>query len=283
MQTILVPVDFSKPSENALKIATKLFRDDTFNIIILHVIEIADPLMGKEQYYVEDQKMLFFMKLAQQKFAAFLDQDYLEGLEITEMIEVGSTLHGINKTIEKYAVDLIVMGSKGSSGLEEVLIGSNTEKVVRNSEVPVLVIKNDLQKLDVRKVIFASDFALENLIAYRKAKKITNDLNAELKLIYVNTPGDTFKSSDEIQKQIREFLKNTETPFLQANVHVHNDYSVEQGVLNAAYAHSADLIAMPTHGRTGLAHLFSGSIAEDVSNHSNIPVITFKIRDDGTP
>lgn len=277
MKTILVPVDFSKPSENALQVAANLAKRNQAQIIVLHVMEIAEPLMGTGQYYVEDQKMLFFMKLGQKKFSEFLDRPFLKGLKVTDSIEIGSTAMGISRTVEKNQVDLIVMGSKGSSGLEEVLIGSNTEKVVRSSEVPVLVIKNEMKNFDIQRMVFASDFGLKNLSAYHKAKKFALDFNAELKLLYINTPGDKFKSTSEIRETMRAFLNNTEIPYSPENIQVFNDYSVDKGVLNAASYMGADLIAMPTHGRKGLAHFFAGSIAEDVTNHSQIPVITFKI------
>ncbi len=277
MKTILVPVDFSKPSENALQVAAKLAKINRAEIIVLQVMEIAEPLMGTGQYYVEDQKMLFFMKLGQKKFREFLNKDFLKDSKITDKIEIGSTATGIAKIVEMDAVDLIVMGSKGSSGLEEVLIGSNTEKVVRNSEIPVLVIKNEMKDFDIRRVVFASDFGLKNLPAYRKAKAFATDFNAELKLLYINTPGDKFKSTQEIRETMRGFLNNTEIPYSPDNIQVYNDYSIDKGVLNAADYMDADLIAMPTRGRKGLSHFFAGSIAEDVTNHSEIPVITFKI------
>ena len=277
MKTILVPVDFSTPSENALRVATNLAKRNHAKIIVLHVMEIAEPLMGTGQYYVDDQKVLFFMKLGQKKFREFLDKDFLKNVTIADQIEIGSTADGIARMADKNNADLIVMGSKGSSGLEEVLIGSNTEKVVRNSKIPVLVIKNEMKDFDIRRMVFASDFGLENLTAYRKAKTFAMNFNSELKLLYINTPGDKFKSTNEIREKMRGFLNNTEIPYSPENIQVFNDYSVDKGVLNAANYLSADLIAMPTHGRKGLAHFFSGSIAEDVTNHSQIPVITFKI------
>nr|AWJ66201.1 putative universal stress protein [uncultured bacterium] len=60
-------------------------------------------------------------------------------------------------------------------------------------------------------------------------------------------------------------------------VDIHNDYSVERGILNYSETSGADIIGIPTHGRKGLSHFFMGSIGEDVANHSKIPVVTFKI------
>ena len=61
------------------------------------------------------------------------------------------------------------------------------------------------------------------------------------------------------------------------SVHYINDYTIEKGILNFANAQGADLIAVATHGRTGLSHFFEGSISEDIANHSALPVMTFKI------
>lgn len=281
MHTILVPIDFSKPSENALKVAAHLAGRTKSHIIILHVIEVTEPLMGTEQYNVDDGNMIFFMQLARRKFTEFLDQNYLEGIQITDLVEVGTPGKGIKHTVEKHGVDLIVMGANGSNDNEKKAIGSNTEKVIRNSDLPILIIKNELVRPNIKKIVFASDFGLEQLPAYQKAKIFARDFYTELQLIYVNTPGENFKSSQEINLKMHDFVTDLDTPYSSENAVVHNDYTVEEGVLNAAHVHSADLIVMPTHGRKGLAHFFSGSIAEDVTNHSNIPVLTFRIIGEG--
>ena len=61
------------------------------------------------------------------------------------------------------------------------------------------------------------------------------------------------------------------------DVHYVSDYTIEDGVLNFALKMGADIIAIPTHGRKGLAHFFEGSVGEDIVNHATLPVITFKI------
>jgi nucleotide-binding universal stress UspA family protein len=109
---------------------------------ILHVVELAESLFGAEQFNVNDEQIIFFMKLAKKRFDKFLDKDYLKDIQINEHVEPGSTVYAIKEIVSSKAIDMIVMGSNGSSGLEEIVIGSNTEKVVRYSDVPVLVVKN---------------------------------------------------------------------------------------------------------------------------------------------
>lgn len=278
MKNILVPVDFSQPSENALRVAAKLAKKNNAKIITLHVVELAESLFGTEQFNVDNEEIIFFMKLAKQKFEEFLNKDFLKGLEVEHDIEVGSTTFAINEVVEKNNIDLIVMGSQGVSGLEEVMIGSNTEKVVRHSEIPVLVVKNDIKDFDFKKVLFATNFDLKNVGAYNKAKEFADSFGAQMKLVYINLPGNQFYSSSEIKDHMRKFLNEVEVPLNNENVKIYNDYSIQEGVLNASRFEKFDLIAMPTHGRKGLSHFFNGSIGEDVVNHSDLPVITFKIK-----
>lgn len=277
MKNILVPVDFSQSSENALRVAAKLAKKNNAKILSLHVVELAESLFGTGQFNVDNEEIVFFMKLAKKKFQEFLDKDFLKGVDIDHDIEVGSTTFAINDIVEKNNIDLIVMGSQGVSGLEEVMIGSNTEKVVRHSEIPVLVVKKDIKDFDFKKVLFATNFDLKNVKDYNKAKEFADSFGAQMKLVYINMPGNQFYSSSEIKDHMRKFLNEVEIPLNNENVKIYNDYSIQEGVLNASRFEKFDLIAMPTHGRKGLSHFFNGSIGEDVVNHSDIPVITFKI------
>jgi nucleotide-binding universal stress UspA family protein len=277
MKKILVPVDFSIPSENALKVAAKLAIKNKAELHILHVIELAESLFGTEQFNVNDEQILFFMKMANKKFIEFLDKDYLKDITTVEHVEPGSTSRIISEVVEKNDIDMVVIGSSGASGLEEIVIGSNTEKVVRFSKVPVMVIKNELKDINIKNAVFASNFELENMEAYQTAKAFVDSFKAKMQLLYVNLPGNQFYSTTEIQEHMRTFLNKMEVPLTRDNIEIYNDYSLEQGVLNGARSLKADLIIIPTHGRKGISHFFNGSVGEDVVNHSELPVLTLKI------
>jgi nucleotide-binding universal stress UspA family protein len=277
MKKILVPVDFSKPSENALKVAAELAQKNNSELHILHVIELAESLFGAEQFTVNDEQIIFFMKLAKQRFDKFLEKDYLKGITTIDHVEPGSMSLAVKETVETNGIDMIVMGSSGVSGIEEIVIGSNTEKVVRTSEVPVLVVKNEIKNISITNAVFASNFELENLEPYKKAKVFADSFNAKMHMLYVNLPGNQFNSTLEIHEQMRVFLNKVQVPLHKEFIEIFNDYTIQEGVLNGAKKLKADLIIMPTHGRKGLSHFFNGSIGEDVVNHSEIPVLTLKI------
>ena len=179
---------------------------------------------------------------------------------------------------KEFGAELIVMGSHGSSGLKEVFVGSNTEKVVRTSEIPVLVIKHKMSDFHASNIVFANNFNKESIPAFIKAKKLFDAFDAELHLVYINTPGDGFRSSQEMEDRVGEFLAEAKVTDLEAkDVAYYSAYSIEEGLFAYSNKIDADLIAIPTHGRRGLAHFFSGSISEDLVNHAKIPVLTCKV------
>jgi nucleotide-binding universal stress UspA family protein len=166
------------------------------------------------------------------------------------------------------------MGSHGASGFKEMFIGSNAEKVVRSSEVPVLIIKNEIENFKINKFVFASDFSDEIKGPFEKVVAFANAFDAELNLVMINTP-NSFKSTLVSQDIMNKFLAGFS---IKKHVtHIFNDANVEKGILNFAKSIDADLIGMCTHGRKGLSHFFNGSISEDLVNHALKPVVTFKI------
>lgn len=278
MKKILVPVDFSDYSEYAMEVAATIAREQNAEIIALHMLGLADAVVTRDSSR-EVQEAIFYMRLAEKRFKEFLDKDYLEGIKVTETVHNYTVFSEINTIAQRMDVDLIVMGSHGASGMREVFVGSNTEKVVRTSKVPVLVIKHRAENFNPQLGIFACDFKEGSLGPYRRAKRIFEMFDIKMELLYINLSGD-FKSTREIEKRILDFLTAADdgNPLETLNqVVIYNDYSVEAGIFAYSQVANADIIALPTQGRQGLAHFFSGSIGEDVVNRSNLPVMTFRI------
>lgn len=278
MKKILVPVDFSDYSEYAMEVAATIAREQNAEIIALHMLGLADAVVTRDSSR-EVQEAIFYMRLAEKRFKEFLDKDYLEGIKVTETVHNYTVFSEINTIAQRMDVDLIVMGSHGASGMREVFVGSNTEKVVRTSKVPVLVIKHRAENFNPQLGIFACDFKEGSLGPYRRAKRIFEMFDIKMELLYINLSGD-FRSTREIEKRILDFLTAADdgNPLETLNqVVIYNDYSVEAGIFAYSQVANADIIALPTQGRQGLAHFFSGSIGEDVVNRSNLPVMTFRI------
>ena len=274
MQKILVPTDFSKEAENALKTAIIAKKFDA-EIYLLHMLDLPlnliDPVQGNSQNVPE---ALYFMKLAHMHFSKIKESDYLKDISVTEAVQFNHAFKGITEFAKNNNCDLIIMGSHGSSGFQEMFAGSNTEKVVRQSEIPVLVIKEEAKDFKIEKFILATDTEIDNKKTLLKAIEFSKLFEAELHLLFVNTPNN-FTTTKQAYADLEEFLQEMNLNSIKK--HIYNDISVEKGILNFSEKIKADLIGISTHGRKGLAHFFNGSISEDLVNHARRPVITFKI------
>lgn len=273
MKRILVPTDFSEQAENALKVAVKLSKKHGGEIFVLHSMEMPLHLAtsGDKGSLPES---LFFIKLAEKRFTDLRKKPYLADIAVNEAIGHNEIYEDIEEACKRNKIDLIVMGSNGASGFKEMFVGSNTEKVVRTSKTPVLVIKNNHEQFHVTDFVFATDFSEEARGVLDKAQKFAKKLGAKMHLLFVNTPAD-FKTSAQAQRIMENLVKGMGVENYTLNIY--NDTSVEKGILNFAKHINAQLIGMGTHGRKGISHFFNGSISEDMVNHANMPVITFKI------
>lgn len=277
MKKIIVPIDFSEHSEYALKAAAKFAKKYNAEVLALHMLEMADVMLTASEGFV-DEKTVFFYKLAEQRFEAFLDKDYLKGVKLKPIIKHFKVFSEVNDVAKEHDADLIIMGSHGTSGVMELFVGSNTERVVRNSDIPVLVIKKNMLDINFKSAVFACDFSLETIKPYLNITKMMEKLKCKLHIVHVNLPTNSFKSSAEIEKMVADFFTKADGNIAKMNdVHYVCDYTVDEGVLNFSNKMGADLVVVPTHGRKGLAHFFEGSIGEDITNHSTLPVMTFKI------
>jgi nucleotide-binding universal stress UspA family protein len=275
MKNIIVPVNFSTHSENALKAAVHIAKQHQATVTIVHMISFQEANLSKEKKSEDSQ---YFIELTQKRFDKFLDKDYLKEVTVQTVVQNYKVFSELNQLAKEHRGDLIVMCSHGSSGIQNVFIGSNTKKVVRTSNIPILVIKGE-KEFTPHKGVLACDFKLESKEVFIKAMQLFKTLQIEVSLLYVNLPARSFKSTNQIYDQIAGF-SNTLTQaykFSPEEVTILSDFSVKSGVFHFAEKQQADIIGIPTYARKGLSHFLSGSIGEAMVNHSSLPVITFKI------
>ncbi len=274
MKRILVPTDFSEHAHYALEVAAQIAKKSNSELYILNLLDLPSNMKDMINGGVNIPEVMLFLKKTNDKLDELRTEDFLQGLSITTCTKIEKAFQGISTYSKENDIDLIVMGSHGTSGFQEVLIGSNTEKVVRTSEIPVLVIKTAIAVFKADNFVFASDFTQEIKKPFQKLMKFADLFKANISLVMINTP-NSFKTTINAEKIMHDFVK--EFSLEKYSLHIHNDSNVEKGVINFANKINADLIGICTHGRTGFAHFFNGSISEDLVNHAIKPVITYKI------
>lgn len=279
MKKILVPTDFSKAAQIAVNVACDVARKAEAKIILLHVIEQpgADSLQvtGEMSGDANWEEKLFTMKLIEKskaQLAKLTEELSGKGVKVIQELRLGNPYHGISSVITDHDVDLVVMGTTGRSRLEEMIIGSNTEKVIRNANCPVLTIHAKPGNTDYKNIVYATSMADDERLFARLVRNTQKIYDSTVHVVRINTPLN-FQPDHEVEKVMQDFVKKIKLENYTLNVY--NDYTEEEGIIHFAESIDADLIVMSTHGRKGFAHVLVGSIAEDVANHTRRPVLTY--------
>lgn len=275
MKTLLVPIDFSEKSEYAVRLASHIANKSECDVHLLHMVELPTGIvdMGAGSNFSIPESMMYLRKV-KEKIVKVKEKFFGEDSEVKHAIRFQNPYEGITEYGAKVGADLIVMGSKGISDFEEILIGSNTEKVVRTSKIPVIVVKREVENFKMKNIVFASNFKDESKESFAKLVDFSSEFKSKIHLLKVNTI-DKFESSSASKEKIKEFLSDFKKH--KNTINVYNDVSVVKGIMNFSKEIDADLIALSTHGRSGLSHLFNGSITKNLSKNVLRPLITFKI------
>lgn len=278
MKKILVPTDFSKQATSALKLAHQIALKTKAEIVLAHVVEVpsSSGLSLTGEVKIDDMENIFIIKMIEQsknRIRAMAEDSRFHGVKIHTDVQVGSPFVQLSSLLNAHEVDLTVMGTQGSSGLDEIFLGSNAEKMVRNAKCPVISVKTDTDLSEIRNIVFATDLKgnLDKVVS--KLLILLEVTGAKLHLLKVNTPSN-FISSRIIKKNLEEF--KTKYALKDASINIYSDVDEEDGIIYFAEENKMDMIALATRGRTGLMHLLSGSIAEDIVNHAKRPVWTFR-------
>ncbi|GAB4377022.1 MAG: universal stress protein [Salibacteraceae bacterium] len=277
MKKILVPTDFSECAENAAEVAANLARKTGARLYVLHILDI--PVYERNdsfQSYVDTAEGIFWMKLVKKRFKELFAKPFMKGVNAVEVLQFDGVYDTIASQAKEHEIDLIVMGSHGDSGIHEVFIGSNTEKVVRIAPCPVLTVKHRHENFNLKRVMFASNFFGEAKDNFTKLFNFIRLFDAHIDLVKVITP-DQFETTAYSEKLMLDFA--SEWKLKKYDIHIFNDRTVPDGILAAADKLKADAIAMETHGRTGIGRFFFGSHTETVVNHANVPVLSVRIEE----
>jgi nucleotide-binding universal stress UspA family protein len=275
MKKILIPTDFSICADEAIKVGAQIAKKNNSEIVLIHMLELPTHLNDAVSEEKSIPEIMLFKRKADEKLRSIKDRPYLAGIKITEVLRLDGAYNGINNyTKDKKDIDLIVMGSHGATGIDEIFIGSNTEKVVRHSEIPVLVIKDTFDNFNTSNIVFASDFTNEIKKPFKKVLELCKVFNSKLRLVMICTP-NSFKSTSTARKIIKEFTAEFDMP--EYTFETYNDSNIEKGIINYSNEINGDIITLCTHGRTALNHFFIGSISEDLVNHATKPILTIRI------
>lgn len=279
MKNILVPYDFSKEAAHALKLSYEIAEESGSAVTLMNVIEHPTPgsfrTMGIEDYDpMENVFIASLINKVKDGFEMLMDDPAYSDIDLNYKIVLGNAFNELTEEIDTSKADLLIMGTSGSDGLEELFVGSNAEKIVRHAKCPVITLREEVTIDDIEDIVFATDMDKTTERFIGELQKIQEFFDAQLRLVRINTPA-AFRNSRSDVEAMKKFANSK--GLNNFTIEVYNHLNEEEGIMAYAEDIDAGMIAMGTHQRTGIGHFFNHSVAEDVVNHARRPVWTFNL------
>ncbi|HEY7714010.1 MAG TPA: universal stress protein [Candidatus Binatia bacterium] len=140
VKRILAPTDFSELSKSGIRYALELARDTSADVIVYHAIDFGDEWAYRQREVTAHPDLLEHTRKKLDSFLAANFADCIDLVEVRQSVEIGTPSKSINEKATAEGVDLIVMSTHGRTGIEHMILGSVTEKIVARAPCPVLVV-----------------------------------------------------------------------------------------------------------------------------------------------
>ncbi len=275
MNRILVPTDFSEIASNALNAALQLARKCSSQLHLFTNLNLPKNwAKSLEKPQSGDPEVVKVVSRTVKKLEAIVDAH--PDVKITYSYDRGKLEKSIDHCIKQQQIDLVVMGSHGQGGLSEVFIGSNTQKVVRSIHSPVLVVKQPLEDIEFKKIVFASSFNLSEKGPFLKLKEIVAPFSPEFIFLGIKS-SYLFSVPTEITLASMGDFEALADPFPTSS-YVFKSDNIESSIREFANEIGADLIAISNHNQRPLKRMLVGSNVEALINHSQLPVLSIDYR-----
>ena len=270
---ILVPTDCSDLSAIALKPAIMIAEKFNAEILAIKVINApVDAVFNKEGELIEDEEFdtSFFKSELKNGNANILAWANKHNAKVEPLVRTGLLIDTILRVIENQNIDLVIMNSDSTSGLKKLVHGPAVERIVLNSKVPVLTVKDYFNSFE--HIALANNFRRLN-IRIGFIKKLQEAFNSKLHLVRVNTPRK-FMSENEALEGMKTFvnghnLKNVE-------YHLINGKKIDDALADFCKIHKIELMGIGSKQRKGLMSVMRGCPSKEIVNQLKMPVLTFR-------
>lgn len=273
VKKILVPAGISGDSVPAIQYASDLTERTGAMVYLFHTSILPDFYVTELDDYSSSRKeMKSAIKRIQESSMSFLQEMrkkyFPEEVKVICKITLAKNIYNeILNYADELSPDYIIMGGGEQSG--KIKIGSNTERVLRLTDIPVIVVKNTVKEFKIIKVVFASDFQEDSVRVFKQIIDFPADARISYKLLYINTKSG-FEDYETVKTRIDNFKKNFSADFSTV---IRAGKNIESSIVRYAESINSDLIAMGIKRKKGLSLYFTDRITESVISLSNIPVL----------
>ncbi len=277
LHQILIPVDFSPSGECALEYGAYLASKFNANLILLHILE------GAHKYphdWFNDTNLLtnpVSIKIKATKklneYATTIAKKY--GIHVQYIYSTGNPAQRITETVHEQNIDLIVMGTHGANGFEEFFMGSNAHKVVTLSPCPVITIREGFSPSEIKSIVLPIDESLHSRQKVNDILPLAAQCHAVIHILGL------LKGIDETDlAKLNIKLDTVEDAVKKAGVIYTREVLHTDNIALAAMKYAedihAEMLSTMTDHESHLTGMFMGAFAQQIVNHSKVPVLSIK-------
>ncbi|GAA0893719.1 universal stress protein [Fulvivirga kasyanovii] len=266
---ILVPIDFSKCSKNALKYAIHMGKRMPADLLLMHAFSIpvthgemgAASIVGTLVSGIEED--------IERDFARLVDElPELAEVKYETIIKHGSVVDAFILESSHFKPDMVVMGTKGAHGIDEVILGTNAYAVAKNSKFPVLIIPESAGYRPLKKIALASDYKDAHLGLFDPLLMINNVFGAEIHIVHISKENDISPEEAEEAKKMQRYFKD-----VPHHYHLLQTDDIEEGLNSYCHEHDIDLLTLVPRKHQLFEVLMKGRQSKKIIFHTEIPVL----------
>ncbi len=281
MKKVLLPIDFSDNAQQAVKYAIEMFGEKVYQGKIEFILFYVEPYRSKlaplasrfpYAVNVSPQELVEQRKEKLIDYSKGLKDVYPDQQFKVEFVE-GDIIDTTVNYCEENKVDLIVMGTKGATGIRKVIMGSTAKGLVSEAPCPVLVVPEAATYKAPKRILFATDFlGIDNLNVLDQLKDIVRMYKSELMTLHIYSEKETAREDKEA---INKLLKN----YFSTNTYKHyflEHHDAAEGIEEFVKGYNASMLALVSRDRTFMTDLFHQSVTKQMLTHTEIPVFVLK-------
>jgi nucleotide-binding universal stress UspA family protein len=282
MKTILFPTDFSENAKHAIRYGYYLSRQIKADIILCNavIIPAEAPQAGLVAWPMEESDTLLKDSTAELvKLKSFIEKSRNKsGFQpaISYLNQSGILTDVVNQIIANKKIDLVIIGTHGSSGLTTLLLGNHSRSMIDGVNSPLLLIPPAAKLSPVKKIAFATDFKNpeEDIKSIAALADLAKPLNAEILLTHIYENAD---KSPEFEQWIKQFVRElpVKTDFSKIKYTMYKSNGAQSGLEWLCDNGDIDILAMMHRSHTFIDSLFRGSQTQKIAGQIPIPLLVF--------
>lgn len=267
MKKIVCPIDFSPASMNALEYAFKIAHKFKTQLVLFHSIHPKPQEALSEGEIFEKEEMI--KEKLEKICEAHASTNNFQGINYWFLVRTGLASDAILQLIKDNEFDMVIMGSKGAEGIEEIL-GTLSAEIAEKSPCPVIIIPENYPYQEIKTIVMASDLKGNDEGTLNYVINLAKTFQAHISILHIQK-----KRSEDVEKVISQGENMLlEYPYSNASFHVAENENVIEGINVFGETHKADLIVMASSDRTLLQKLFYKSQTRQMAYHTKIPLLS---------